>query len=206
MVHQHSLDFSINDIELLCQYYLTYLYKDIEGKAGFKPTDVCQTYGEILYPGIEKLLKFIRPLESDIFMDFGSGLGKAVLQVFLNSSVKAAFGIECVPELYKQAEAAASLAREELSLTFTKTRTLDFICGDFLQESLDEVTIAFVNSTCFTQTLLNTLGLRLDVAPNIHTILSMRPINSLTNFKFVKSLGIECSWDAALCYIYRRRL
>lgn len=205
MIQQYgTMQTSIPDIESLCQYYLTFLYKGIQGKEGFVVKDVCETYGEILYAGINKLLTVIKLAPSDVFMDFGSGLGKAVLQVFINSPVRAAYGIECVPELYSRALACAQQMKQELPLLFHQDRKLDFIWGDFLVEPLDEVTIAFINATCFTQKLLNTLGSRLDNTAGIHTVLSMRPISTLQSFKFIKSVRIQCSWDAALCYIYQR--
>lgn len=194
----------IHDIDLLCQHYLTLLYQDTHRKTDSAKDNVCETYGEILYPGIDKLLTLIKPDCHDVFVDYGSGLGKVVLQVYLKSQVKAIYGIECLPDLHQHALNAAQKLKKDLQGYEQKERRLDFILGDFLKIPVNDVTIAFVNSTCFTQSLLNALGKKLDNMPQLHTLLSTRPIGVLKRLRFTKAFRIECSWDSALCYVYKR--
>lgn len=195
-----SLKLSIHDINSLCQHYLTVLYHGIH-KKGFSK-NINETYGEILYPSIDKLLSAIELSENDVFVDYGAGLGKIVIQVFLKSLVKEAYGIEISPELHQHASNAAHKIQHHLPDFFNNGRKLKFLHGDFLKVPLTTATVALVNSACFTQPLLTELGRIIECTPSIHTVLSLRPINTLQRFTFKKSIRIECSWDTALCYVY----
>jgi hypothetical protein len=203
MSHQTFLsELSINDIDLLCQHYLTILYHDSKGRTDSVKNDVCETYGEILYSGVEKILSVIQPSKNDVFVDYGSGLGKIVIHAFLKSSVREAYGIESAPDLHQQALNAAQRLQHELPGFYEDGRKLTFLLGNFLELRLTNVTIALVNATCFTQSLLNELGKVLDQTPSIHTVLSSRPISIFERFVFKRTIRIECSWDTALCYVY----
>jgi len=200
--HNYLSTPSINDIDRLCQYYLTILYHESEIKGISTTHDVCQIYGEILYPGVDKILAVIQPSESDVFVDYGSGLGKMVLQVFLKSLVKAAYGIEIVPELYQHACNATQRLQQDLPGFYQQGRTLSFLSGDFLQVRIATATIAMVTSTCFSQSLLNQLGTIFEQTPSIHTVLSLRPFKTLERLAFRRTIRIESSWDTVLCYVY----
>jgi hypothetical protein len=193
--------FNINDIDALCQNYLAILYHDVQRNRA-SVENICESYGEILYPGVDKLLSAIKLSVQDIFVDYGSGLGKMVIQVFLKSLVKEAYGIEIVPELHQHALHAAQRLKQELPEFYEENRKLTFLVGNFLEIPLTKVTVALINSTCFTQQLLNDLGKQIEHTPSIHTVLSMRPIHTLERLPFKKTVRIECSWDTALCYIY----
>lgn len=198
-------ELSINDIDLLCQHYLTILYHDTRGRSDSVKNHVCETYGEILYSGVDKILSVIQPSKNDVFVDYGSGLGKIVIHAFLKSLVREAHGIESVPALYQQAMNAAQRLQHELPGFYQGRRKLTFLLGNFLELPLTNVTIALVNATCFTQSLLNELGKILDQTPSIHTVLSLRPISIFERFVFKRTIRIECSWDTALCYVYGTR-
>jgi hypothetical protein len=206
MFHQPAFAaLSINDIDTLCQHYLAILYHESQRKSHSAKEDICETYGEILYSGVDKLLSIIQPSEQDVFVDYGSGFGKVVLQVFLKTPVRRACGIESVSDLHQQALKAAQKIHEDLPGFYQNGRSLEFLQGNFLELPVPSVTIAFVNATCFTQSLLNDLGLILDLTPSIHTVLSMRPISVLERLPFKRTIRIECSWDTALCYVYSSR-
>jgi hypothetical protein len=206
MFHKNiSPELSINDIDILCQNYLTILYHNAQRKNDAVANNVCETYGEVLYPGVDKFLSLIQPSNRDVFVDYGSGFGKMVIQVFLKSLVRAAYGIESVPELHQHASNAAQRLKNELPEFYQNRRKLDFILGNFLEVPLTTVTIAFVSSTCFTQSLLNALGKKLELTPSVHTVLSLRPISVLERLSFKRTIRIECSWDSALCYVYSNK-
>lgn len=195
---------SINDMDTLCQQYLTILYNDAEkqDRSALPKDKVFQTYGEILYPSVDKLMSAIQLTEHDVFVDLGSGMGKIVIQFFLKSAIKAAYGIELLPELHQHALNAAKSLQQNLPDFYKGRRKLTFLLGDILETSFTKATVALLNSTCFTQSLLNELGKIIENTPSIHTLLSLRPINTLQRLVFMKVIRIECSWDTALCYIY----
>jgi len=201
ILDRSPLKLSIHDIDTLCQHYLAVLYHGVHMKNA--TNHVWETYGEILYPSIDRLLSEIVLTKEDVFVDYGSGLGKIVLQVFIKSIVKAAYGIEISSELHQYATKAATQLHHDLPDFFENERKLVFLQGSFLEVSILAPTVALVNSACFTQNLLAALGKVIEATPSIHTVLSLRPIHTLQRLTFSKSIRIECSWDTALCYVYR---
>lgn len=204
--YQTSLSgLSIEDIDPLCQHYLTILYANapqyVAQTKGGHP--VCETYGEILYPSVNKLITALPLNDQDVFIDVGSGMGKIAIQFFLKTAIKAAYGIELLPHLHHQAAHAAQLLQQHLPEFYRGGRTLNFILGDALITPIPAATVALINATCFSPSLLNQLGGLIDATTSIHTVLSLRPLSTLRRFECIKSLAIECSWDSALCYLYR---
>lgn len=185
----------------LCQDYLTLLYPNEQGHSSTK--NLSETYGEILYPSMDKLISLLAMTEDDIFLDLGSGKGKIVTQVFLNSCVKEAKGIEILPHLHQVATHTADRLITELPEFFSGNRKLTFIQEDFFQTSLTGSTLAYLGSTCFNQSMLHQLGALINQTPSIHTVLTLRPMYFLKRFQLQQILRVECSWDSALCYVYK---
>lgn len=195
----------INDRKILCQHYLRILYRDAHIKTTKDKQDVAKTYGEILYPSIDKLLSILTLTNDDVFMDLGSGLGKLVLQVFLNSPVQEACGIEIIPELHHHALQAAQSMQNDLPEFYVGGRKLTFLLGDFFEIPLHPATVVLICSPCFSQDMLLALGRIINHTPSIHTVLTLRPLATLQRLAFKKTLRVECSWDTALCYVYGGR-
>lgn len=193
------------DTNFLCEQYLNLVYQKnpVQAIKRHVKNTISETYGEILYSSISKLLALIPIKASDSFIDFGSGMGKAALHVFLTTDIKEVYGIEIITDLHERASEALAKIQQDLPEFFAGNRQLNFIKGSFLEILFPTVTIALVNSTCFTQALLNDLGNIIDTTPTIHTVFSLRPINSLKRLVFKKAIRIECSWDSALCYLYK---
>lgn len=191
------------DNNQLCQHYLDILY---EGAVGHcereKNNNMAETYGEILYPSVDKLLSKIQLSNEDVFVDLGSGLGKLALQVFLKSHVKEVCGIEIVPELHVQALKAALRVQSELPGFYQGDRKLTFLCDDFLEISLATATVVLICSPCFSQDIVYSLGEKINNTPSIRTVLALRPMPTLRHLSFKKTIRLECSWDTALCYVY----
>jgi hypothetical protein len=190
---------SIQETNALCQQYLSMVYNDVHRHVA---SDYVETYGELLFSGVSKLLAKIKLNESDIFMDLGSGLGKIPAQVFLQSNVKEAYGIESVQERNQQAVLAAQKIQQDLPNFFNNNRKLIYLSGSFLDIPLTRATVVLVNGVCFGQQLTNAIGEVIENTPSIHTVLTLRPIATLKRLAFKKTVRVECSWDSALCYIY----
>lgn len=202
MTSRFLKQFNMTTIDLLCQRYLTMLYQDAQRKSSSSQNNVAEFYGEVLYPSVDKLLTEINPCEKDVFVDYGSGLGQMAVQVFLKSQVKEVYGIEILADLHLQAYNVSQRVRRELPEFFANNRKLDFLLGSFLDIKLTP-TIAMVSATCFTQPLLWELGKILNATSSIHTVLTLRPIKTLTRLSFKKTIRLECSWDSTLCYVYK---
>lgn len=184
----------------ICQRYLHRVY---QSATITRSKTITETYGEVLYPSMYLLLSLISISKEDIFVDLGSGLGKVVLQWFLQSPVKKALGIELIPELHIQAERIAKRVAIECPEFFAQDRVLQLMQGSFFDISFQEATIIFLGSPCFSPKMLHQLGHLIENTPSIHTVLSLRPLLHLTRLQFKKVIRVECSWDSALCYIYQ---
>lgn len=194
---------SINDPQWLCQRYLNLVYSEARNRFD-QQQDIAQTYGEILFKSMSKLLAAAPLNAQDSFLDLGSGLGKVILQVFLQSPVREAYGVEIIPGLHEQAMAAGQRMQQDLPHFFAGERKLSFIQGDFLQLPWPRATTVLIGSPCFGPSILNKLGERINADSAIHTVLSLRPLGTLQRLPFRKALRVECSWDSAQCLLYRR--
>jgi SAM-dependent methyltransferase len=195
----------MSDKNLLCQQYLNIVYHDAAECSTNNLSaqhKIVETSGEILFAGVSRLLTYLKA--SDAFLDLGSGAGKVVTQVFLNSAVKAARGIELIPDLDRRAQFAAASIQRDLPEFYEQGRELNFKQGDFLDYSINDASVVLINSVCFSQALLLAIGKLLNTSPHVHTVLTLRPIANLTQVFFKKTLRIECSWDTALCYVYQK--
>ena len=185
----------------MVETYLHSLYHQTQ--INLAKTNFSQTQGEILYPSITKLLSHLQLTTEDSFVDLGSGCGKIVSQVFLTSLVKTAGGIEIIPELHQIALKIADKIKLDFPDSFARDRQLNFFLGNFLEIPFTTATVVLINAVCFSPGLLQTIGEVFNNTPSIHTVLSLRPIHSLTRLVFQKTIHIQCSWDSALCYIYQ---
>ncbi len=191
----------------ICQSYLSRLYQSAHPYADaekYKKQDLSATQGEILYGSVNKLLSELRLSAEDVFYDLGSGTGRVTAQVFLNTVVKEACGIELIPELYQKSQEIAAQIQKELPEFYGPERKLHFIQGDFLEISFERATVVFINSVCFNQQTLFALGKLIDGNQNIHTLLSLRPLPQLQGLRFIKTSLAEGNWDSALCYFYKK--
>lgn len=164
------------------------------------PQNVEESYGEILFPSVEKIFKSIFYNTEDIFVDFGSGLGKLCLQVLFTKKLKKIIGLEINSLLYEQSTTVTNKIRTDFP-NFDSLNRLEFHCIDFRKFNLNEATIALLGSPCYTQKTFDILGQRFNLS-NIHTVASLKPIRTLNRLRFRKIINLECSWDSALCYIY----
>lgn len=192
-----------HDIDALCQQYLYKAY-DEALTIQIHNEDVTRTNGEIFFASLQKVLNNITLSSEDVFVDLGSGAGKLVSYVFLQSIVKQAIGIEVVAELHQQAKWVENKIKQELPEFFTNGRELTFLRGDFLQMDLSSANILIINSTCFNQSMMLGLGDLINKMTNIKSVLTLRPIANLIRLPFKKVVRVECSWDSALCYIYSK--
>jgi hypothetical protein len=193
----------------LIEQYLHYLYQDTQGYRKKEKKrhrkDLSDAYGEILYPSIDKLLTLFPLSPEDIFLDLGSGLGKLIAQVFLNTPIKEARGIELEPALYQQSMTALRRIQEDLPDFFKAGRAIHFLNDDFLTTPYTDATVVLATATCFSQSMLERIGQQIEKTPSIRLVLSLRPIPTLYRLPFTRTVRVECSWDAALCYVYEKQ-
>jgi len=186
----------------LCQQYLNRIFPRHVQIKKKSLTHIATSYGEILFPSMEKIIQTISFHDHDIFIDYGSGLGKIAAQVFLSTPAKAVYGIEIEPELYESSIRSTNHIAAELPEFYYPNRKLEFFCGDFLSYPLPNATIIMVASPCFGLSMINQLAKRFDEEPNLRYIISLRPIDQMKRLSFKKAIPVQGTWDKALCYIY----
>jgi hypothetical protein len=192
----------------LCQDYISTLYQGISGFISYQPGEkeageekkVFLTYGEILYPSVDKFLNYIGDVsEEDVFYDLGSGIGKVALQTFLRTPIKKACGIEFSETRNRHAEQVYKQVHTEFP-ELTAGRDLKCLTGNFLEIDISDATIIYTCSTCFNEELLSDIGQVIDRCPNIRYVVSLKQIPSKLSLD--RNLEIECTWDKTKCYVY----
>ena len=191
------------------QAYLEFVYQDFTGfvryslleEQKFIKENICVTYGELLYPSVKTILKKIRLEEDDCFLDLGSGIGKFILTLYLLSPLKKIIGFEASKSLFDQS-VQALLRFGSIPELKSLDRKIILEEGNFLQKDWQGATIVYACATCFTQTLLDEIGEKINQTPSIRQVLSLKPLSTLQRLPFREIFDVECSWDSALCYYY----
>ncbi len=198
---------SVENTALLCQQYMDMTYNRISSSLRSNQPEsntFSTTNGEILYHDLVTLLKLIKPDENDIFFDLGAGVGKIVLQVYLETPVKKAIGIEIMSDLHQRSLRVLDHVKADLPEAFPANRHIQFMSGSFFSIPFETATILMISCMCFTQAMMLRLGSIINHNSHVRTVISLRPILNLTQLKLKQIIRIQCSWDASLCYIYMR--
>ena len=89
------------------------LYKDLSGFGiaqdeykTIRESGGAPTYGEITYESTETLFDILKLTTNDVIYDLGSGVGKFIIQAYLNTTVKKAVGVELSSTRIKRANEA----------------------------------------------------------------------------------------------------
>ncbi len=163
-----------------------------------------EIYGELYYYSVVKLLNYLKITEKDHFLDIGSGLGRLVFQIFLITNAASVTGIEINNQRYELSEKIKENMQKQLPNMFNRNRILEFLRGDFLTHSFDNISIIYVCSTVFSFTLLNSIGEKINCMNNVQKIISLRKIPNLSKFKLGRKLFLQGTWDNSPCYIYTK--
>lgn len=96
-------------------------------------------YGEFDLAFLERLLDAAEPQKGDIFVDLGSGCGRAVLGAALlrPNTWAECVGVECLPELHAAAVAARVRIDELTELADTPVAPVGYICADLWSEEAE---------------------------------------------------------------------
>lgn len=197
-------------IDSLYQGYLTKVYQHTQGYIcyskteleSFKQHNISQTYGELLYPSVQKMLSQFNPQPEDIFLDLGSGLGKCALQAFMQTPVKKVIGIEAADALFAQAIKVREQAEQDFPFFWDNDRTLSLRHENFLTADWQGATLVYTCSTCFTQSLLAEIGRKINQETCVQQVISLRPLPTLTRLPLKSVISVECSWDSSLGFHY----
>jgi len=164
-------------------------YKSIRDGGG------APTYGEITYEGAQKLIEKFKLTKKDVFYDLGCGVGKFVIQIYLDTPVKKAAGIELSKTRIDKAKQALEQIKKDGRLQ--KGRKLEFKEQNILDAHLKDATAIFISSLCFSDELLEQIAKKLArLKPGLR-IATSRKLTEHPAFKLVETLQIPMSWSSS---------
>ena len=172
--------------------------KDIE-KYQPKPS----TYGEVTSLGARQLFYYMgmtddfNNKDSIVFFDLGSGVGRLVMQAYMElPRISQSIGIELAPLRHQDAvhawEQLQPLAEETRRKIPTEqdiipTAKLDLVEGDFLEADLSEATHIYISSLCFTEDMMYKIAKKIESdAPNVQCVATLKSFPSQFEKKGIK--------------------
>jgi 2-polyprenyl-3-methyl-5-hydroxy-6-metoxy-1,4-benzoquinol methylase len=152
------------------------------------------TYGEILRSGvdiiIEKINRYRKPTEKDVFIDIGSGCGKLVLQMAIKSNIKTLVGVEIVSQRVKYAK----YIQERI---LPENKSVFFIEKDVRNFDLSIATIVFVNDVLFDKDIVDYI---FNSLPKGCHFITTRKVKSCKILK--EEFTVDASWKNKLKLYY----
>ncbi|MCC5014337.1 MULTISPECIES: hypothetical protein [Legionella] len=195
----------------LNKHYKVYrqLYANVDGFALSKVERTKQdapeyVYGEIDFESFIALLSLGKPGPSTVFYDLGSGVGKAVLACIMVFDVKKSCGIELFSSLHHCAQ------QQQQRLTCirdyeTKANRIKFIQGNFLETSVADANLIFINATAFFgETWLAISQLVEQIQPGALVITTSKTLRS-DLFTLETVTQVKMSWGIVKAYIQQRQ-
>ena len=152
------------------------------------------TYGEIIRSGVDEIInkinKYRKPTEKDVFVDIGSGCGKLVLHTAIKSDIKTLIGIEIVPQRLRYSKHI----KEDI---LPENKSVFFIEKDVRNFDLSIATVVFTNDTAFTLDLVYDIFNKLP--KGCHFITSRKiPECKILKDEFL----VDTSWGSKLKLFY----
>lgn len=159
------------------------------------------TYGEITPEAVKSLIADLKLTEKDVFYDLGSGVGKMVVQFYLESPVKKSAGYELSPTRNNHAlRVKNNLATMGL---LEKGRSLDFIQKDLFEADLRDATIVYLPSTCFSDDFMKRLTEKLSYLKKGLRVLTLRTLPPHKSFMLRKTYSLPMTWAKQVSvYLY----
>lgn len=163
------------------------------------------TYGEILPKSLNTIIQGLDIDKHDVFYDLGSGTGKVALQFCLTTPIQKSYGIEALEVRHTIAEKAYINLKQQLPELFIG-KHLESIHDNFLTYNLENPTVIFTDSLCFTDDTIKNLTKILNNIRTIKYVISLKQMK-LKNLKLKKELTLQFSWsmgNTTKVYIYEK--
>ncbi len=181
--------------------YLNELYNPIDGYIQYTPEllkeaseqQVALTYGEILPESLAIIINKLDIKENDVFYDLGSGVGKVALQFCLTTPIHKSYGIEALEIRHKIAEQAYIDIKKKLPDLFIN-KSLQSMHENFLFCELENPSIIFMDSLCFSDDTIKQLSKVLNNIPTIKYVISLKAIK-LNHLKLKEKITLKFSWS-----------
>jgi len=177
-------------------------------------------WGAVDEVGVRRLLEYMKPTYTDVFVDIGSGKGALCAQVFEESLFKTVIGVEAMEKRHKEAVKTYCNQKEEMEevllssdtmTTITKKRgdrELKFILGDAIIEPKlwKDATIIFMHNFTFPDHVINDIfELIHQHCNNLRLVLLAKPPNTkIIQDRYDKTMTgrIKVSWGTTKFYAW----
>lgn len=163
---------------------------------------VNSTYGEMTFDGMETLIREANIGPNDVFVDLGSGNGRAVIQTFVNAGTRRAYGIEFHPERSYNSERALKKVYQQRPECLAHDR----ICSFQLQNikdvyTLGDATVIYMCSTCYPEELLDAVYEKVKQSKNLRCIITHKQYDKFKEFlPKVRTVTVSCTWNPKLSW------
>ena len=167
--------------------------------------------------GKNYFIKKLHDNEAGIFYDLGSGTGKAVIAMAIFCPFKKLVGIEALKGLWDLSMRSRFAYYQTISDKFVKfrdlfsiekTNELDFYNGDFMRQRWVDAAIIFANSTCFSDDLMDRIGIKAMFECKVECILvtiSKKIKNFNDDWECFHDFKRVMSWGLGTIFVYIRR-
>lgn len=167
--------------------------------------------------GKDFFIKKFRDGEGGIFYDLGSGTGKAVIAMSLFAPFKKLIGFEYLEGLWNLSLRSKIFYDKTITDKFIKynalftidgTNKIEFYNCDFFRQKWNDGFIIFVNSTCFSNDLMEKIGIKAMIECEVDTIvitISKKLSNLNDDWECKNVFKRVMSWGVGSIYIYIRK-
>lgn len=156
-------------------------------------------YGEVDFDSFAKILRGL-PVNTGKFCDLGSGSGRAVFIARILHDFDECVGVEILHNLHR-ASASLRLPADVLS-----RESLGFVRASFLDYDWSDADVAFANSTCFEDDLMDALSDRAErLKPGAILVTFTRSLNSNAPFDLLQRERYKMSWGPATVFVHARK-
>lgn len=179
----------------------------LEGRESQQLSSKSFVYGEAVFEPFTELIRGFEPKPGQVFLDAGSGTGKAVMVAHLMFEFSKTVGVELLDSLYKASVEMHERYEKEFRPQIAeevKGREIKFIHGNILDIDYSSVDIVFFNSTCFQEDLMEALvEPLLTLKPGAQVVTLSKTLNS-NQFNQYKHILFEFSWGQGTAFYHRR--
>lgn len=189
------------------QKLISSLYKGIDGFSceetdGRRLRHQGLVYGELTPQSVLQMLKYLKLTESDVFYDFGSGVGKVVLQVAASVPVKKCIGIELVHSRYEASQKVLKDAKAQGVLLAGQT---SFRHENFFDSDAKGATVIYVASTCFNERMMQSLATKVSGLSRPVTLITLQDFSrNHRGLEHVDTIPLQATWSKDVHgHIYR---
>lgn len=179
----------------------------LEGRESQQLSSKSFVYGEAVFDPFYELLKAADPKPGQVFVDCGSGTGKAVFVGYLMFDFAKSVGVELVDPLFNSSIQVLDKFEKEFLPKVAdqlKDKQIRFIHGSIIDIDFSNVDIVFMNSTCFQEDLMEAMIAPLQaLKPNSQVITLSKTLNS-PMFETTKQIMFEFSWGQGTAFYQRK--